>query len=473
MAISPHYRLTRVDRAVPPESAGVVTVAHVANGRAFGRFEAALGVVGIAALAASLFLITGWNPVSTLRLNEFWDWVSSPSSLSTPPTTWTKRVGGQPSGAAVVNGSIVVMMRGVVEAHDIHTGELRWTREADWGAVAGEDGAAVAVVSKAHGHGYDVVDPDTGTVRWSDGGAIGAWTYRDVILSLTCPGLSDCSLAARGPLDGATRWRTTLPGIGRVFAGVNHPLLGSRELASSYSDALASSPGRVPRLLGFPLDGRVQVVDTSTGKRLREEKPSETTRVVVVGGRIIASTAVRRDGNCRYTLEARDATSGRTLWKQEGYDVRTASGAGCEQRRDPAGSQNVLAATRGDNRDVFLSIVDGSELWVGVAGESILATDGRYGLVRTADKKAVKEVDLANGSVLWSQPAASSATVAETRYAVFITDLAVGRLLALDPSSKRVLVDVKSSATLLGYGPTGIVLRISRTIGFLPYRSLP
>jgi outer membrane protein assembly factor BamB len=263
-----------------------------------------------------------------------------------------------------------------------------------------------------------------------------------------------------------------LPGIGRSLAGVNQPLLGTRELASSYVDVLAATPRPVPKLLGFPLNARVQVVDTASGKRLREEKPSDTTRVVVAGGRIVASTAVRRDGGCRYTLEGRDGGTGRTVWKKEGYDVHTASGAGCEQRRDPGGGDNVLAATRGDNREVFLSIVDGSEVWVGAPGETILATDGRYGLVRTADRRSIKAIDVTSGAQVWTQPAAANATVAVSRHAVFVTDLDAGRLFALDPASKRVLFDVKSTATLLGYGSTGVVLHISRTVGWLPFGSV-
>jgi outer membrane protein assembly factor BamB len=461
-----------MDRASPSRWPREATVRIVAGGRAFGRFEAALGIIGIAALTTTVFITTGWDPVTTLRLNELWAWISTPSSLSTPPTAWTKRVGGRPSGAAVAVDVVVVSMRGVVEARDLHTGEVRWTRDGDWGAVAGEGATAVAVVGKASGHGFDVLDPATATTRWSDSAAIGTWTYREMILSLTCPGLSDCSLAARAPLDGAIRWKTTLPGIGRSLAGVNRPLLGTRELASSYVDALANSPRPVPKLLGFPLNARVQVVDTASGKRLREEKPSDTTRVVVVGGRIVASTAVQRDGACRFTLEGREANSGRTLWKRDGYDVHTASGAGCEQSRDPGGSDNVLVATRGDNRDVFLSIVDGSELWVGAPGELILATDGRYGLVRTADRTAIKEIDLSGGGTVWTRPATSNTTAAITRYAVFITDPSAGRLLALEPGSNRTLIDVKTSATLLGYSSTGVVLHISRTVGFLPYGTI-
>jgi hypothetical protein len=138
----------------------------VADGRTVGRFEAALGVIGVMALVVTYSLLTGWNPIAGLKLSDFWTWLSTPSSLSKPETNWTTRVGGQPTGAAIANQSVLVFMRGVVEAHDVRTGTVRWSREADWGAVAGSEGAAVAVVGKAHGHGYDVIEPDTGALRW-------------------------------------------------------------------------------------------------------------------------------------------------------------------------------------------------------------------------------------------------------------------------------------------------------------------
>src|SRR5581483_7377740 len=109
-----------------------------------------------------------------------------------------------------------------------------------------------------------VLDPASGNVRWKDADAVGAWTYRDLVLTLSCGGLSDCTLAARTPGDGTQRWKSTLPGIGRVLAGVNRELLGSRELSSTYRDAVAASPDPVPSLLGFPTDERVQVVDTAS-----------------------------------------------------------------------------------------------------------------------------------------------------------------------------------------------------------------
>jgi outer membrane protein assembly factor BamB len=313
-----------------------------------------------------------------------------------------------------------------------------------------------------------VVSPASGSQRWSDGSAVGVWTYRDAVLSLTCPALADCTLASRVPGDGSTRWKVAMPGIGRVLAGLNSPLLGSRELTDGYH-ALAAVPGPVPAALGFPMDQKVQVVDTATGRRLRQESPSGTTRVVVVGGRILLSTATPRDGNCRYSLEARDAATGRTAWRKDGYDLRTASGAGCEQRRDPGGSDGVLVATRGDNREVLLSTRDGHEVWVGAPGETVLATDGRYGLVRTADRKQLKAVDARGGAEVWTRAADPHADVAVTRSAVLVTTAATGRFAALEPGSGRTLIDVESQASVLGVGPDGLVLNRGRTIGYVAF----
>jgi outer membrane protein assembly factor BamB len=442
----------------------------VAAGQGVRTFERALGVVGVLALAITVALVTGWNPLPRVG-SQLSDLLQHTTSLSKPDAAWLQRLGGQPSSATVAGHAVVVAMRGVVEAHDITTGARLWSRDADWGAVAGGDGSAVVVVGH-HGHGFEVVGPDTGDVRWRDGAALGAWTYRDALLSLTCPALSDCTLASRGLLDGAARWRVVLPGVGRVLAGLNSPLLGSRQLtSSSYVDAIAAHPAPVPPVLGFPLDQRVQVVDTASGRRLRQETPTQTTRVVVVAGRILLSTAVRRDGNCRYTLEARDAASGATVWRKEGYDLRTASGAGCEQRRDPSGSGGVLAATRGDNRDVLLSARDGRELWVGGPGESAVATDGRYLLARTAEHNRIKAVDLDSGAALWSREAGAKSEVALTPYAALVLDRAAGRLLAVEPAGGRTLLELSTQASVLGYGPTGLVLYRGRTVGFIPFGS--
>jgi hypothetical protein len=157
------------------------------------------------------------------------------------------------------------------------------------------------------------------------------------------------------------------------------------------------------------------------------------------------------------------------VWRKDGYDLRTASGAGCEQRRDPGGSDAVLVATRGDNREVLLSTRDGHEVWVGSAGETVLATDGRYAVVRTADHKQLKGVDAGSGAELWTRPADPHADVAVTRSAVLVTTPATGRLAALEPGSGRTLIDVESQASVLGAGPDGLVLNRGRTIGYVSF----
>jgi outer membrane protein assembly factor BamB len=435
----------------------------VASGKAVGRFEAALGVIGVLALATTYILITGWNP-----LPEMQDWLKKTGQLSSPEASWVQRTGGQPSAAVVAGSAVIVTMRGTIEARSLRTGDVLWSREADWAAVAGDESGSVAVVGR-RGQGLEAVDPVTGNARWKDQNAMGAWTFRDVVLTLACGGLSDCSLTARQPSDGGQRWKMTLPGIGRVLAGVNSDLLGSRQLSPTYREAIDAAPAAVPSLLGFPIDDRVQIVDTAVGKRLREEKPTSTARVVVVGGRVLVSTAVPRDGNCRYSLEARDASTGKTVWKKDGYDLRTASGAGCEQRNDPAGSGGVLAATRGDNRDVFLAARDGRELWVGAPGETAVATDGQFGVVRSSDKQRLKVVDLASGTLLWEQPVAAKSAVAITRYAVLVSDPAAGTLKAYSPRAGRQMLDVKTGSDVLGYGSSGLMIGRGRTIGYLPF----
>lgn len=443
---------------------------RVARGRV-RNFETALGAIGVLALIITAILVTGWNPLPKVS-GDFSDWwekvASSTGKLSEPQTLWTDRVGGQPSAAVIAGDAVVVQMRGTIEARGLRSGTELWNKEADWAAIAG-DGATQVVIVGRRGKGLEAIDPGTGTVKWKDGDAVGAWTYRDTVLALSCGGLSDCSLTARAPKDGAQIWKLQLPGIGRVLAGVNSDLLGTRLLSDTFDNAVQASPGVVPAMLGFPIDQRVQVVDTIAGKRLRTEEPSTSSRIVVVGGRVLVSTASPKDGNCRYSLEARDAGTGKVVWKKDGYDLRTSSGAGCEQRRDPAGADTVIAATRGDNREVFLSPRDGRELFVGGPGDTLVAADSQYGLVRGADKKTLQVINLTTGKTAWKQEITEKADVAITRYAVLVTDPGAGTLRAYRPDNGTVRLDAKTTSDVLGVGPDGLMISRGRTLGFLPY----
>ncbi len=449
----------------------IVTVPGVANGRrALGRLEAALGVVGVLTLILTYVLITGSNPFTGLA-QGFRDWLASGSSLSKPATAWAKRIDATPTGAILAGATVVVTMRGTVEAYDANRGDKLWSRDAEWGAVGGADSDPVVLVGRGRGHGFEVVNPADGEVRWSDGSAVGVWTYRDTILTLTCPSGAECTLVARAPATGASRWTLRLPGsgatLGRALSGANPELPAGRDRPAA--------PGDLPAVLGFAIDGRVQAVETAGGTLLRQVAPTDTTRVVVMGGRHLVIAAVPAGAGCRYSVEARDPASGASAWRRDGYDLGTASGVGCTPSHDPAGSDPVLAGIRGDNRAVYLSARTGQELYVAGPGEALLSTDGRYGIVRSADRTQISGVDLQRGGILWSHAAGTHHAVALTRWAVLITDSVgengAGRLVALEPGSGSTLADVATHASVLSAGPTGLVLSEARTVGFLAYGS--
>ncbi|MEV0134931.1 PQQ-binding-like beta-propeller repeat protein [Dactylosporangium sp. NPDC050688] len=435
------------------------------------NFETALGAIGVLALIITGILVTGWNPIPKVSgdVTDWWEKVASSSGkLSEPQTLWTDRVGGQPSAAVIAGDAVVVQMRGTIEARGLRSGTELWTKEADWAAVAGDEANVVMIVGR-RGKGLEALNPSSGTVKWKDGAAVGAWTYRDSVLVLSCDGLTDCALTARAPKDGAQIWKLALPGIGRVLAGANNDLLGTRLLSGTYDDAVEAMPGGIPAMLGFPIDQRVQVVDTLTGKRLRTEEPTTSSRIVVVGGRVLVSTAAPKDGNCRFSLEARDPATGKAVWRKDGYDLRTSSGAGCEQRRDPAGADTVIAATRGDNREVFLSPRDGRELFVGAPGDTLVAADSQYGLIRGADKKTLQVINLTTGKTAWTQQIGEKADVAITRYAVLVNDTGAGTLKAYKPDSGSLRLDAKTTSDVLGVGPDGLMISRGRNLGFLPF----
>jgi hypothetical protein len=441
---------------------------RVARG-AVRKFETALGAIGVLALIITAIVVTGWNPLP--NVSDWWNKVAdSAGKLSTPETSWTDRVGGQPSSAVVAGTATVVSMRGTVEGRALSDGKVLWTKEADWAGVAGDGGNVVAIVGR-RGTGLEALDPATGSAKWKDSEAVGAWTFRDSVLTLACGALSDCTLTARAPRDGAQIWKLTLPGVGRVLNGINSDLLGTEVKADAYRGAINAMPRAVPAMLGFPIDQRVKVVDAARGKLLPEVNGSSTTRIVVAGGRVLVSTASPKDGNCRYSLEGRDATTGKAVWKKDGYDLHTASGAGCEQRRDPAGSDTVLIATRGDNREVFLSPRDGREMWAGAEGDQIVAADSQYGLVRSNGGTMLSVVGFDKGGRLWQHEVPAKADIAVSRYAVLVRDSGGGNLTAYAPADGHTLLEAKSSSDVLGIGERGLMIGRGRTIGFLPYTS--
>jgi outer membrane protein assembly factor BamB len=439
-------------------------VISVATRSTTSRIETGLGVFGILALGVTLAIVFQWNPWPGIR-----DWLDERTrTLSEPGTSWTQRATGQPSAVGITDRAVVAFMGDMVESRDRGTGNLQWRKESDWAALAGPPASGIVIMSKVDGKGIDAVEPYSGATRWSDPDAIGAWTFRDAVLTVDCP-KSGCGLVNRAPYTGVQRWRIGLPGVVRALAGANSGLLDPRHLDDNYDDVRAGNPQPMPRYLGYLIDRKVQVVDTSAGRRVREEEVPNDARSVVVANRTVRIVGAVRNNGCRFVVIGRDAGSGQQVWQREGYDLQTTGGAGCEPRKDPPGGGTALIAIRGDNRSVVLSAVDGRELAVAAPGESILGTNGEVAVLRSGDGKQIRAINLGTGGAAWTRPAESSAKVGITAYAVFIVDAATDRLVAVDPGSGQVRLDLKSGAEVLGISPTGVVLGRGRTIGWIGF----
>lgn len=432
---------------------------------ATGRIETALGLFGVVAIGVATAIILKWNPWPQIQ-----NWFAQIGPVSKPATAWAQRAAGQPNAAAVTDRTVLVIMRGMVESHARNDGSLLWRKEADWAALAGDPrGTQTAIVANVNGKGFEAVDPFGGQARWNSPDAVGAWTFRDAVLALECA--KTCALANRAPADGATRWRIPLTGSVKALAGANATLRDLREPDGEFTaKAEAADPRPMPRFLGFPIDNRLQVVDTTAGRKLREEDIGKDARAVLAGNRVVRTSAVTRDNACRHTVQGKDAGTGQALWQKDGYDLGTTSGGGCESRRDPPGGGVVLIATRGDNRQVCLSAVDGRELAVVAPGERIEATDGETALVRSADGRSLKALNLSRGgATAWTRPIAAKSKLGLTPYAVFVFDGAGEKLTALDPATGAVKLSIGTGGEVLGIHPDGVVLGRGRALGFMGF----
>jgi outer membrane protein assembly factor BamB len=441
----------------------------MANGRAIGRFEAALGVIGLLALGVTYSVATHRNPLPAVQ-----GWLDRSQTLAEPAPAWTVRTGDQPSWAVAAGAVAVVEAGGTVSGYGLANGSQVWSRAATWAAVAGSGAGAVVVIGQPR-QGYQVLDAASGTVRWSDPAAIGAWTFTDLVIGIACPQGVLCVLTARTPQAGTVRWQLALPGDGRPLGGANRPLVGIRPLGP-----VDHAPRPAPALLGFPVGDQVQVVDTAAGTRPGTYRATPSAWIVVAGTRVVVSRGDAKRGKCTLTAEGRDPAGDRLVWQRAGYDLRT--GSACDQRTDPAGGAGLLAAhSRGacrsdsqpaldcpDGRDVLLDPATGEEVFRAGAGEKLLDTDGTLVLVRTADRTAVRAVAVNSGATRWTRPAARDAGVALGPGVVVFTDLAANRLTAVSASG-AVVADVSSAATVLGFAADGVLVNIGRQVGLVRY----
>jgi hypothetical protein len=429
----------------------------MAKGRAIGQFEAMLGVFGLLALVVAYSIVTGWNPLPRLQ-----GWLDRTRTLAEPAPAWTVTASDEPSGAVAVGTAVVISAGTNVSGYTLASGTQQWTREVAWSAVAGSGAGAVVVAGKSK-RGYDALDPATGAVRWSDPTTTGAWTFTDLVVGVACPQPAACVLTARAPGDGAVRWQAPLPGDVHGVSGANHGLAGIRPLGKA-----AGAPEPVPPLLGFPVDDRVQVLDSRTGTRLSAYRSTALAWATVAGTRVVVTGGNNKKGPCRPRADGRDPAGDRSIWHLDGYDLHTGTALGCDQRNEPAGAGGLIDATSPDGHEVLLDPATGEEAFRAGTGEKIVDSDGRLVLVRTADKDAVKAVDLASGAVRWHRPAPKGVGVVLGPGVVVFTDPGSGKLTAVSLTN-HVLADVTSRATVLGYADTGLLVTIGTEVGLVSY----
>lgn len=425
-----------------------------------------LAVLGLLAIPVTYGLVTGWNPVPGL-LNR----LSKIHSLSQPAARWVVRAGDQPLSGASGGSTVVLFESGGVQARDARTGAQVWAGDADWAAMAGTAKAGGPVVLLGtRGEGYRVLDAADGRTRWSEPSALGAWTYTDMVVDITCPEVLSCTLRGRDPADGRVRWRAVLAGNGRAFAGANRPLAALRPLqGKEHSEAALIRP--VPALLGFRLDDHVSVYSSRSGSLLRSYRSSSTRWVTVVGDRAVISEVGERGGTCRFTLIAEDPASGREVWRHDGYQPATGAGMGCDQREDQAGGGNLIEVHGPDGVDTLLDADTGAEAYRAPPTTVVESTDGDVILVRFTDRTSIRLLRR-SGTPLWSRQVSRYATVSLGPGRVLVVDPDAQRLTALDTVSGRVVVDATTFADVLGYAEDGLVICSGRSVGLLTYGSV-
>jgi hypothetical protein len=424
---------------------------------------ALVGVVVVIVLAT-----TGvWNPFPRI-----WSWINQSDPIAEGVASWQTSIGGSPRSVTISGGAIVVGYRTSVEAYGITAGVRLWKSDADWAGVAGGDSDAVVVVGRLLTKGYEVLDPATGAVRRRDTEATAVWTYADAVLDLRCPRAGECELSAWEPRGSQPMWTVGTPGIGFVLDAANPDLPDTQPPGSSRIAAGAGGPRRLPSLIGLPGDGKIEVVDTAQGRVVQTRTPGRDQRVAVVGSRVLTVTGEARDGTCYYSVIAHDPPNGRPVWQRAALNLRTAdNGSSCKQDRDPAGGDEVVLGVDSVGRPELIAAHDGRVLWRGEKGQSVLAVDDDYALVRTADSKTLVARSFSGGGVAWRRGLTANAQAALTPYAAVVAQEKPARVIAVSPRSGAVLTEARTDAKVLAVGPGGLIVVAGRDMAYLPFGS--
>ena len=428
------------------------------------------GLKGFAVFAGVVVVVlatTGvWNPFPRL-----WNWVNTSDPIAPGVAQWQQRIGGSPQSVTIANDAVIVEYRTSVEAYGLGAAVKLWTSDADWAAVAGGNADAVVVTGRLLTKGYQVLDPRTGVVRRRDTVASAVWTYENAIVDLHCAKGDNCELTAWDPRGTRPLWQLNTGGIGFVLDASNPNLPDTEPLTSPQVDDNVAGPTFMPSMIGLPVDGKISVVNTATGKLVRTVATRSDQRIAVVGGRVLTVTGTARDGTCYYGVVADDPVSGQLVWSRDGLNLRTAdNGSSCKQSRDPAGGSDVMLGVDPVGRRELIDGNDGRTLWHGARGEDVLAVDDGFAVIRSADQKTLAGRSFSGHGTVWRRSVGGGATAAVTPYAVIVAEIKPSRITALSRFGSSVLVDLRTGAKVFAVGPRGLILVSGRDMAYLPFR---
>jgi hypothetical protein len=295
------------------------------------------------------------------------------------------------------------------------------------------------------------------------------WIYATDIVDLTCPDSSRCVLRDRDHT-GVVRWQLELPGSAHTIRGPNPHLDGVRDPAGWFSAAATGTPPVLPPIMAMEYADKIHVVDTATHSIVREVvAPDRETRVSFIGDRMLFVRAAPADAGCTFQVQAFDVDSGTTVWQEDGFDLGTASGAGCEQRQDPLGAGGRLVVNGTDGRPMLVAADNAARIWTGAPGAKLLASDGQLAVVVAPDRQTVSIIDATepDGRTVWTGQLGLDPEAAVTGDMVIVRDSDQGRLLVLRRRPKMAVnLDIKTRSDVAGYGRTGIVITTARSIGY-------
>jgi outer membrane protein assembly factor BamB len=434
------------------------------------RVKSFFALVGVIAIPVTIILVSGRNPLPWAL-----DHVKGSRSLSDPATAWRVEVGNTPDWAHAPDTSVLALGGdNLVTVLDQTNGDKRWQQVADWGAVAGTatgGGGVVVLGGVVPDHGdrkpLEVRDADTGAVLWPNKGdvdekAVAAWTYPDLVVTLTCPKSKECTLVGHRPHDAHGQlWKLQMPTSARALHGGNPGLAGVRS-------RLAGGSAAVPPVLGFPVDNKVYLVDTASGRLLSAQPASPDSRVVAAGTGMLHIDADYVNGGCRITLRYSDLLGGGRSWQHDQYQPVTADGAACESRGQPTADGGLLYVTRADRTQSLLDLRTGEPVYSTAADEKIIAVAGSSVLVRSAKQDTITARSLSGGQ-LWQQPINEHTQVASDGNVVTFLAPDTGELTARAVPGGETRIHATTLASLLGYTPGGLVLDETLSVGLLRY----